>query len=153
VARQVVEAFRAAWDAHDGAALAALMAEDGIYEVVPQGRAFGAELIEQQMTFMQSLSSDFSIRYVSVVEEGGRLATEWEMEGTNDGPFEPFRLTPSGRRFTIRGAWFFTIEDDRVRSCRAYWDLAGLLNQIGVRPPGQVAWHLAAWAEESTDDG
>jgi len=147
----LVDDFVDAWNRHDAAALVAVMADDGIYEVVPQGRIIGPDKLEEQVASMHSLSSDFSIRLVSTLRDGNRFAVEWELNGTNDGSFEPFRLTASGSQFSIRGAWFFLIEEGKIKLCRAYWDFAGLLNQIGVRPPGQVAWHLGVWAEEASE--
>jgi len=144
----VIDGFVSGWDRHDGRAIAALMTADAVYEVVPQGRVFGPDKIEEQVGFMHSLSSDFSLRRVSAVHDGARHAVEWELTGTNDGPFEPFHLPPSGRRFTIRGAWFLRTAEGKVQHCRAYWDFASLLSQIGARPTGEMAWQLAVWAEE-----
>ncbi|GEM_PF-3896787 len=145
----VVQQFAQAWSNHDGRALQALMADDALYEVVPQGRVFRPDALPEQVSFMESLASDFSVRLVSSLVEQDRCAVEFELSGTNDGPFAPFRLAPSGRPFTIRGMWLFAFAGDRIASCRAYWDFSGLLRQVGVAPPGEVGWQLDSWAEES----
>jgi steroid delta-isomerase-like uncharacterized protein len=144
----VVQQFADAWSRHDSGALRAAMTDDAVYEVVPQSRVIGPKQLEEQVSFMESLASDFTLRIVSSFGTNERCAVEWELAGTNDGPFHPFRLRPSGQRFKIRGAWIMALRDGAISSCRAYWDLAGLLSQIGVGPPGEVAWQLATWAEE-----
>jgi ketosteroid isomerase-like protein len=152
----VVQQFADAWSRHDARALQALMTPDGRYEVVPQGRVFGPETLPEQVSFMESLSSDFAVKLVSSLVEGERCAVEFELWGINDGPFRPFRLEPSGRPFKVRGMWLLVLEDGLIALCRAYWDLAGLLSQIGLAPPGEIGWQLANWAderEESVDPG
>jgi len=148
----VVDAFVAAWDSHNADALRATLSEDAIYEVVPQGRSFGPDKVAEQVDFMHSLSSDFSMKAVSVLRDGDRYAVEWELTGVNDGPFGPLGLDPSGRTFNIRGTWIMEAENGKVRFCRAYWDFAGLLRQIGATPGGQVEWQMTAWNDELETD-
>jgi len=144
----LIEAFVTAWDTHNAEALRATMSEDAIYEVVPQGRSFGPDKLDEQVDFMHSLSSDFSMRAVSVLRDDDRYAVEWELEGTNDGPFGPLHLEPSGRPFKVRGTWIVESKSGKIISCRAYWDFAGLLRQIDATSGGQIAWQMALWNEE-----
>ncbi len=144
----LVDAFVTAWNRHSADALRATLSKDATYEVVPQGRIFGPDKVEEQVAFMHSLSSDFSITAVSVLRDGDRYAVEWELSGTNDGPFGPLRLEPSGQSFKVRGTWIIEARGGKVVSCRAYWDFAGLLSQLGSGPGGQVSWQLASWSEE-----
>jgi len=144
----LVDAFVTAWDNHSADALRATMSEDAIYEVVPQGRSFGPDKLGEQVGFMQSLSSDFSMSIESVLRDGNRYAVEWALMGTNDGPFGPLHLEASGRSFRVRGAWIIETENSKITLCRAYWDFAGLLRQIDASHGGQVAWQMALWSEE-----
>jgi steroid delta-isomerase-like uncharacterized protein len=146
----LVDAFVMAWDRHSADALRATLAKNATYEVVPQGRIFGPDKVEEQVSFMHSLSSDFSVTAVSVLRDGDRYAVEWELVGTNDGPFGPLHLEPSGRSFQVRGTWIIETKGGKIASCRAYWDFAGLLIQLGAEPGGQVSWQLAWWSEEGT---
>jgi steroid delta-isomerase-like uncharacterized protein len=152
VSHQVVDAFVSAWDNHNAESLRATLSEDAIYEVVPQGRSFGPDRVTEQVDFMHSLSSDFSMKAVSVLRDGDRYAVEWELTGTNDGPFGPLGLEPSGRTFNIRGTWIIDTENEKIRNCRAYWDFAGLLRQLGATPGGQVGWQMAVWSDELETD-
>lgn len=145
---RLIDAFVAAWDRHDAGAIRATLSEDAVYEVVPQGRSFGPDKVGEQVDFMVSLSSNFSMRALSVLRDGPRYAVEWEMTGTNDGPFGPLHLAPSGRNFQIRGTWIIGTEDEKITSCRAYWDFGGLLRQLGAAPGGQIDWQMASWGDE-----
>jgi len=153
VANAVVDRFIDAWNRRDVTALVATMAPDAFYEVVPQGRLVRPETLRQQLAIVHSLSSDFSVESISVIGDEQRCAIEWELSGTHDGPFGPFRLRASGRHFTIRGVWVMEFDGELVRCCRSYWDLAGLLNQLGTAPGGEVAWQLANWEEERSVGG
>jgi steroid delta-isomerase-like uncharacterized protein len=149
VGNRTIEEFVVAWSRHDAKSLANLMTSDAIYEVVPQRRIMGSDKLEEQVRFMESLSSDFTVALVSELHAGDRCAVEWELAGTNDGPFGPFNLPPSGRRIRIRGVWLIEMGGDRIKACRAYWDFAGLLRQIGVQQTAEVSWQLDGWADES----
>ena len=68
------------------------------------------------------------------MEEGDRYGVEWEVVGTNDGPIPLLGLPASGRTFTIRAGAFGQIEGGRIKRHREYWDVAGLLAQLGIPP-------------------
>jgi steroid delta-isomerase-like uncharacterized protein len=144
-----------ALNTHDGDKLAALLSEDGIYEVVPTSSRFTKATAHLAVSSIHDLSSDFAVRLVSIMEEGDRYGVEWEVVGTNDGPIPLLGLPASGRTFTIRAGAFGQIEGGRIKRHREYWDVAGLLAQLGIPPSPQVQFGLAAMAEQvspTTDD-
>ncbi len=114
----LVEAFAMAWDRHSADAVRATLSKDATYEVVPQGRIFGRDKVEEQVAFMHGLSSGFSMSAVSVLRDGDRYAVEWELAGTNDGPGAASLGTV---RPVIQGPWHLDYRsegrEDRLVSC------------------------------------
>lgn len=111
--------------------LLAFMSPDVLYEDVPTGGVFrgysgvramaqGAHAMAEDMTF------DITSRFVG----GGGFAFEAVCRGTNNGAIGP--MAGSGRSFEMRSVMVGTVSDaGLVTSQRDYWDLAGLLAQLG----------------------
>ena len=126
----------AAWNSHDGSLIAALMADDGAYEDVAVGEALDRASIVDFVARTHTLSSDYVIEWLSTQRSGNSYAAEWIMSGTNDGPAVALGLPPTGRPWEIRGASVGQLDDEgRIRLHRDYWNLAGLLVQLGALPP------------------
>ncbi len=132
-----------AWNNHDAAALAALMTEDGIYEIKPTGRILTKGTIERTFADRHQLSSDLSFDYLSTQQNGNWYAAEWRAVGTNDGPLDAFDLPPTGRSFTIEGASIGLSEGNKIKRHTEYWDLNSFLAQFGIPPPPNVDWGLS----------
>jgi steroid delta-isomerase-like uncharacterized protein len=141
------DVWLSAWNDNDGAALAAAMASDGIYEDVPWGRVLTPATIAEQVDLGHRNSSDLSVRYLTTLRSGATYATEWEMVGTNDGPIAG-DLAASGRAWKIHGASVGATEGDKIKVHRDFWDLGGWLAQLGIALPPQVDWVRANWADE-----
>jgi steroid delta-isomerase-like uncharacterized protein len=63
----------------------------------------------------------------------GRVAHEWRMTGTHTGEGFPPGVPPSGKAFDIGGADVWEVDHDgRAVSIHAYWDVATLMNQLGL---------------------
>jgi len=135
---------------HDGDKLAGLLSEDGIYEVVPTGSSFTKTTVHLAVSSIHDLSSDFSVRIVSSMEDGDRYGVEWEVVGTNDGPIPFLGLPASGRTFTIRAGAFGQTEEGKIKHHREYWDVVGFLAQLGIPPSPQVQFGLAAVSEQAS---
>jgi steroid delta-isomerase-like uncharacterized protein len=59
---------------------------------------------------------------------------EAHITGTHQGEFNGIPAT--GKPIDIRMAAIFEFEDDRLMCEAVYWDIATLLTQIGILPPG-----------------
>ena len=114
------------------ARLLAFMSQDVRYEDVPTGAVFdGHDGIRQMGASALEMSSDMSFEVVHRVSGESSFAFESICSGTNTGSIGP--LPGSGRRFTFRGVSVGECsETGFVISQRDYWDLAGLLGQLGV---------------------
>ena len=63
----------------------------------------------------------------------GRVAHEWRMTGTHTGEGFPPGVPPSGKAFDVSGTDVWEVDQDgRAVSIHAYWDVATLMNQLGL---------------------
>ncbi len=114
------------------AALLAFMSDDVRYEDVPTDAVFiGHEGIREMGAGASQMSADMSFEVVQHVEGDGSYAFESICRGTNTGAIGP--LPGNGSPFSFRGVSVGEVsEGGLVTSQRDYWDLAGLLGQLGV---------------------
>lgn len=114
------------------AALLAFMSDDVLYEDVPTGAVFdGHDGIRQMGAGALQMSADMTFEVVQRVAGQGTYAFETICRGTNTGAIGP--LPGNGAPFLFRGVSIGEVsEAGLVTSQRDYWDLAGLLGQLGV---------------------
>jgi steroid delta-isomerase-like uncharacterized protein len=120
-----------AWNSHDPDALVALFTEDVVYEdvtlgVVNHGTAELRAFAEGVFTAIP----DVNFPVVSSVLKGGHGFVEWIFNGTDVG------LYGTGKTFSLRGASIIEVHGEKIARQSDYWDLATLLRQIGLLPPG-----------------
>jgi steroid delta-isomerase-like uncharacterized protein len=62
-----------------------------------------------------------------------RVSQEWRMVGTHTGEGFPPGVPPTGRAFDVAGTDVWQVgHDGRALAVRAYWDVAGLMAQLGL---------------------
>jgi steroid delta-isomerase-like uncharacterized protein len=129
--------YLAAWNSHDGARVAAYMADDASYEDLALGQLhLGKAAIEAFANEAEQFSNDYAFVSVSEQTSGDSYAFEWEMFGTNTG--EAGGLPATNKAYRIRGVSVGRLDaDGKIRSNRDYWNLADYLAQVGIlpRPP------------------
>ena len=114
------------------ARLNGFMATDVVYDDVPSGARFvGHQGVADMARQAFELSTDLTFEIASRQTDGRSFAFETRGAGTNTGPLGPMPAT--GKPFTLRGVSIGTIgSDGRVDTHRDYWDMAGLLGQLGM---------------------
>lgn len=112
--------------------LLAFMSDDVRYEDVPTGGVFiGHDGIRQMGAGALQMSDDISFEMGQRVAGEGCYAFEAICRGTNTGAIGP--LPGTGTPFTFRGVSIGEVSSaGLVTAQRDYWDLAGLLRQLGV---------------------
>lgn len=132
--KEFFDRYLQAWNDHDGAAAAAHMAEDAVYEDVAAARVcHGREEIARWVAEGVGFSSDLHFEDVSFFYFGSAYAVEWVMSGTNDGPAGDQPAT--GRPYRVRGASVGTLNDEGlIAENRDYWNMADVFVQIGLVP-------------------
>jgi steroid delta-isomerase-like uncharacterized protein len=70
------------------------------------------------------------------VADDGTVVLEVTWTGTHQGPLQTPRgpIAPTGRRIEVRACAVVEVAGDRARAQRHYFDMATLLQQIGVMP-------------------
>lgn len=120
---------------HDANAFAALyatgaVAHDPLYAEPLKGRDAIRRDIED---FLQAFP-DLQARLVRVLGSGDTVASEVELSGTHKGSLAGLTGTipPTNRRVQLRVAAFDRVEGDVIVESRRYYDLAGLMQQLGL---------------------
>jgi steroid delta-isomerase-like uncharacterized protein len=63
----------------------------------------------------------------------GQVSQQWRMVGTHTGEGFPPGVAPTGRAFDVSGMDVWQIgADGRAVAVRAYWDVLGLMTQLGL---------------------
>jgi steroid delta-isomerase-like uncharacterized protein len=121
---------------HDANAFAALyaagaIAHDPQYPEPLKGRDAIRRDIED---FFQAFP-DLQARLVSVLASGDTVASEVELSGKHKGSLAgpTGAIPPTNRRIELRAATFERVEGDLIAESRRYYDLAGLMQQLGVQ--------------------
>jgi steroid delta-isomerase-like uncharacterized protein len=120
----VVQAWIEAANAAEGEALAALYTPEGVFEDVPSGTiARGPEQIAAFYNDLASQQRDLhsTLRAVHLTDDGA--VVEYTTTSTD---------IATGRPLTIHGITVIEVEGDRIRRTADYYDVAGLLAQLGM---------------------
>ena len=118
--QQLVDAANAG----DGAAVAALYAEDGTHEDVPAGAvARGREEIAAFVDGVLGQVRDARLEPVSGRQAGDLAVLEYDFSVTD---------IATGQPITYRGVLVFELDGDLIRRSADYYDQAAILGQLGL---------------------
>ncbi|HEY2431991.1 MAG TPA: SgcJ/EcaC family oxidoreductase [Vicinamibacterales bacterium] len=126
----LVERRRAAWDARDASALAALHSPAGVVISPTGGVLEGRDEIERIYRLWLSAFPDIRFRRDDVLIDGDRVVEVAQLSGTHAGDF--FGVAPTGRRVEVQVAMVLTIENGLFAEERRIYDFTGFLVQVGV---------------------
>ena len=140
-----IDEYFAAWARHaqasdpaTGAAdrerLLAFMDAQVRYEDVPTVQVFvGHKGVVEMGAQALRMANDMRFTCISAQESGDQFAFESEARGTNTGAVGPFPAT--NKPFVLRAVSVGRrTPQGKVISHKDYWDLAGYLAQIGLKP-------------------
>lgn len=140
---ELLRAFTAAVEAGDGAGLARLFTEDGIYDDVFYGAFAGREAIAGMIADRFRRDGEaFRWRMIDPVSDGETGYAQWAFSYRSKMPHS------AGRRVTMQGVGCFKLAPDgRIRRYSDIANAAVTLRQLGV--PGEVMDKvLARWAAD-----
>ena len=132
IARKQVDAFNTG----DWEQLRAGLAADSRYDELGTERKIeGPEKIVELFKGWKTAFPDAVGTVTSAVASGNKAALEVTWKGTHTGPLETAEGTipASGMRQETPAAFFFTLEGDKVKESRHYFDSLTLLKQIGAQ--------------------
>lgn len=138
---QIAIDYATAWSSGDPEQVAALYAEDAVFEEVVLGGAVttGRDELRAYADAVYAAFPDFTATPVSGFASGNQAVLEWILSGTYTGQFGP--LPPgTGQEVEVRVATVLDLTDDGlIQHDREYWDFATLLTQLGVMPGAEAA--------------
>ncbi|HHZ09587.1 MAG TPA: ester cyclase [Rhizobiales bacterium] len=133
-AQAVVEAYVAAWNAHDSAKAAGYFADNVIYYDSSVGTPVeGREAAKTGVidNFLNAApDAVWKMKGAPVVQDD-RVSFEWEFSGTNTGAWAD-GTQATGKAFSFTGASMFTVKDGRIVSQSDYYDALGFYKQLGL---------------------
>ncbi|MDQ1747623.1 MAG: hypothetical protein QOD07_1886 [Frankiaceae bacterium] len=127
----VAAAYFAAWNAHDGAAVAAAVTGTYVDPTLPAPIS-GDDLA----AYADGLCAAFpDLAFVSEppLVDGSTVVGRWRMTGTNDGAPLPGAPAPTGGRIDLPGLDILTTRDGRVVDVVGYFDQKAFVEQLGLR--------------------
>jgi steroid delta-isomerase-like uncharacterized protein len=120
----------ACFKALDAASLAALHAEDCLYESPLAGKAIGRPAIEKVYRGLFTSFPDCTLEITDLIIDGDRAVQIAVFSGTDRGGF--MNLPPSGRKSSFPIVFSFVFKDGLIERETVVYDFTGWLVQIGV---------------------
>ena len=133
-AQAVVEAYLAAWNAHDSAAAAAHFAPDVVYYDASVGTPVtGAEAAKSGVidNFLTAVPDAVWKVEGTPVVQGDKVAFEWTFSGTNSGAWGD-GTAATGKTFSFSGASVFVVTGGKITHQSDYYDALGFYKQLGL---------------------
>jgi predicted ester cyclase len=139
-AKEVADAFVAAFNAHDEAVIRELSAENEVFE----GPGVRLEGRDATTAYAMSWLNAFEGARIDVHDElvaGDWVVQEFVFSGTHTGPLESpaGEIPPTNRQLRGRGAQILKIEGGVVVDTRLYFDQVDVLTQLGLMPEPAAA--------------
>jgi steroid delta-isomerase-like uncharacterized protein len=133
--------FSKAWSSGDPEQLAAIYAENALFEEVVLGGAVTHSRDELRVyaAAVYAAFPNFTATPVSAFVSDNRAVVEWNLTGTYSGQFGP--LPPgTGQQVDVRVASVLVLTDDGlIQRDSEYWDFATVLTQLGVMPEAEAS--------------
>lgn len=135
---KVATTFFDHFNAHDLDAIGQLQADD--FESEAAGGA-GPMNREQDLMYLQNFLTAFPDLHFKVklaVAQGEHVVINWVASGTHNGPLgtpSGGAMEPTGRKTSVPGSSTYLIKDGKIAHSTTYFDMAGLLGQLGLLPP------------------
>jgi steroid delta-isomerase-like uncharacterized protein len=133
------------WDAyyrHDLDACLATYAEDAELVLPLAAPIKGKEAIRATWEMYQTAFPDEKPTSIRHISEGDTVVTEWASVSTHTGPMmmpNGQSLPPTGRKITTSGVTVQDIENGKIKKQVFYFDVAALLQQLGLMPEMSAA--------------
>ena len=132
--QSVVEAYLAAWNAHDSAKAAGYFAENVTYYDASVGKPVtGREAAKTGVidNFLKAVPDAVWAMKGKPVVDGDRVSFEWEFSGTNTGAWGD-GTAATGKKFSFTGASMFSVKDGKIATQSDYYDALGFYKQLGL---------------------
>ena len=126
-----VEAYAAAWNAHDGAAVAALVSGSYVDPTLPA--PVSGEAIAAMVDGLCAAFPDLRFETIGTYVDGRTTTFHWRMQGTNDGAPLPGAPAPTGGTIDLPGVDLITTDDGGIVDVVGYFDQKTFVEQLGLQ--------------------
>jgi steroid delta-isomerase-like uncharacterized protein len=130
----VVEAYLAAWNAHDSAKAAGHFADNVTYYDASVGKPVeGKDAAKTGVidNFLKAVPDAVWTMKGKPVVQDDRVSFEWEFSGTNSGDWAD-GTKATGKKFSFTGASMFSVKDGKIATQSDYYDALGFYKQLGL---------------------
>jgi steroid delta-isomerase-like uncharacterized protein len=137
----LVDRHYAEINSNDFTDVAELFAPDLVTRVPDAGTLTGIEpFVAYGQAFLRAFP-DGRIHRDRYLEDGDRVVVEGRFTGTNTGPLQTpaGELPPTGRAMVLPFADVFRVVDGTIAEHRIYYDVLGLMAQLGLAPEPATA--------------
>jgi len=135
LAAQLVENAEAVWNDGNLDAVDAFFAADVLVHEVPNQRDYeGLDEFKAWVTEVRTAFPDFETEATSIIVGDGSVVSQWTAAGTHEGEMVDLDIEPTGETITWEGVTVYTVDDEEVTEAWWYYDLAGMMVQLGVIP-------------------
>jgi steroid delta-isomerase-like uncharacterized protein len=140
ISEQLREHADAVWNDGDIDAAGTFFAEDAVVHNEPQQNDYeGLDAFKQWVSEIRTAFPDFEVETTSVIVGDGRVASEWVASGTHEGEMAELDIPPTNNRVTWKGVTVYELDGDEVTEAWWYYDMAGILTQLGAIPESPSA--------------
>jgi steroid delta-isomerase-like uncharacterized protein len=105
----------------------------------PIGKHVGKAQILASFEIWHNAFPDAKGDVTNQIAEGDQVLTEVTFTGTHTGPLTGAGMTlpPTGKKIEMRVAFVNWFKNGKIQKERGYYDIAGLMQQLGVTPTGR----------------
>jgi steroid delta-isomerase-like uncharacterized protein len=122
------------WNEGDATLAREVFAEDVVVHDIPLGTTHeGVDAFTEWMREVREGFPDFRVETQDVVVGESKLVAQWVATGTHDGPLS-IGAEPTGRQADWQGATVYAVADGTVTEAWWYYDMLGILEQLGLVP-------------------
>ena len=136
---KAANSFFEAWNSGNLRMAEPYEAEDFRQEVAPG--APGPMTMEQNRAYNQNFLNAFpgsKFKVLLTVAQGDYVVTNWTITGMHTGPLQSPSgavIPPTGKSSTVTGSTTYRVRNGKIVRAWVYFDMAGLLGQLGLLPP------------------
>ena len=132
---QITEAWAAAWDRGDVAALDSLLDPRYRRRTDSSDEGQDGDAFKASITAIRSAFPDLTTTIDEIVVDGDRAAVRWHSTGRHERSF--LGVPPTHRQVEVGGATFAHFDGDRIVEEFVTWDPRALLSALGIISVGQ----------------
>jgi steroid delta-isomerase-like uncharacterized protein len=107
---------------------------------VPQAADYeGRDAFKQWVQEIRTAFPDFEVDVEGVVVGDDAIVARWVARGTNEGELSAFGMPPTGESVEWSGVTVYEMEGEEIVEAWWYYDMLGLLTQLGTIPEAPMA--------------